>query len=155
LLGPVFVWSLIPFSWYRLHRELASYAHCMKFATLRYPILAIIPPLSLAGVAIIAYIWMNNTPSVASFAAASPISVGFIGMPISLYRMGRNIAQLRRGAAHRDWNARVTGMVTMMLVVVPFAAIPYFRYSLNQIAHHIPTPSPPPPMAADIGHRVG
>jgi hypothetical protein len=141
-LAPAFAWSLSPLLWYRLHRELASYGRCMQLVLLRIPVLATIPPFSLAATFIIACIWINNQPGSVAFAEGVLALIGLIGMAVSVYRMGRNVEQLRRRAAHRDRKARVAGMYWVILGLVPFAAILYLRHSLNQITLQITTSDP-------------
>jgi hypothetical protein len=144
-LGPVLVWSLSPVSWYRLHRELASYGGYLQLRLIRRPVLTIIAPLSLAAASLMFYIWIVNAPAAVNFIASILVFVGFIGMPVSIYRMARNLHRLRRHATHRrheKWKARIVGMCAVPLILLPFAAVLYFQRSLDKVALQITKPHP-------------
>jgi hypothetical protein len=133
--APVLVWSLSVVWWYRLHRELAGCGRSAGILLVRAPILSIVAPLSLAGTAIIGFVWNIYTSASAGTASSLLLFFGLVSMPVSVYRLGRSLEQLRRRApSHKGWKIRVAGLRAAIMVLVPVPAIPYFQHSLDRIS---------------------
>ncbi len=147
-LGPVLAWSLTVHWWYRLQRELASCGRCMGLRLVRAPLLSVVPSLSLIGLVVFFFPDPNPSgPALAAFVLL--IFVGFVGAPISIYRMGLHLEKLRHYAVPRSaWKAHAAGLRAAAMVVVPVAAILYCQRSLDQISLQIATTAPL--MQADV-----
>jgi hypothetical protein len=135
LFAPVLAWSLSVVWWYRLHRALAGCGRSAGVLLVRAPILSIVAPLSLAGTIIIGFAWNIYTSAFAGAASSLLLLFGLVSMPVSVYRLGRGLEQLRlRAPSHRSWKIRVAGLRAAMMVLVPVPAILYFQHSLDQIS---------------------
>jgi hypothetical protein len=168
--APFLAWPLSMLWWYRLHREIGSCGRCVGLRLARIPILSVVPPISLA-VTFLTVLPGLSDPAVGAIASAAFL-VGFVGFPVSLYRMGRNLELLRcRGAPKIAWKARLTGLRATVMVVMPVAAILYFQRALNQVWREVAEPASPqltgapraprpwrgehPSGTALAGHRTG
>ena len=145
LLAPVLVWSLAMAWWYRLHRDLSACGRSVGLLLVRTPILSIVAPLSLAGTVIIGFVWNIYTSAFVGAASDLLFLFGLISMPVSVYHLGRNLAQLRlRATSHRDRKIRAAGLRAAIMVLAPVPAVPYFQHSFNQISQELTTAAEPP-----------
>jgi hypothetical protein len=141
LLAPVFSWSFAPVAWYRLHRELAAYGRYMLVPMHRRTALCTLPPLAFAAFCLTSLIWASP-PS--DGIIVSLLAIGFFGMPVSLYRMGRDVERLRQLTARRKknrWRARAAGIGAVLTGFIPLVSILYFQHSLGKVYRQMITRS--------------
>jgi hypothetical protein len=140
--APFLAWPLSTLWWYRLNREIGSYGRNAGLRLVRIPSLSVIPPLSLA----VMFLAASSAVAIPAAGAIAGVAflVGFVGFPVGVYRMGRNLERLRcRGAPNIAWKTRRTGLRATVMLVLPVAAILYLQHSLNRIWREVAAPAPP------------
>jgi hypothetical protein len=155
-LAPLLTWPLGMLWWYRLHRELAADGRCVSLRLVRAPILSLVPLLCLAGFEIIFAVGSPEGPSgFTSAVCAVLVCLGLVGLPVSIYRMGRSLEQLRLHAVpHTRWKARAAGLRAAAMFIVPIVAMLYFQHSLNRISREIGAPAQRTAPVARAGMRA-
>jgi hypothetical protein len=134
-IGPIFAWSVMPVAWYRLHRELVSYSRYAQVRLQRRPVLSLVPSLSLAIAVVLVYALPYNATGAGAFLAGLITIIGCAGVPVTAYRLGRDIERLQQRLANSRpsrGRARTAGMRAVALAFAPFIAVPYLQHSLNQ-----------------------
>jgi hypothetical protein len=156
LFVPIVTWPLCMLWWYRLHRELAASGRSLGLPLARAPKISLIPTLCAAGGVVLLLLFGSGDTSIATSVADWLLVVGFVGVPVSVYRMGRNVARLqRRATGDPDGKARTAGLRSVaMFFPVPVWTILYFQRSLNRVWRVIATPEPiSPGVASTVPER--
>jgi hypothetical protein len=144
LVGSAFAWPLCIVWWYRLQRELAATERTLLLHRPHAPAVTIIPPLCIMASLVMEVAagypdsgWLPGT-------IGTLWIVGIVGVIGGVYRMGRRINRLTRGAAGRhDWRSRAAGLRAFGLFLVsPAWTILRFQHSLNRVWRELATPGP-------------
>ena len=101
---------------------------------MRIPSLSLLPPLFL-----IAGMWLAVASSYAQTGPASTIAgvlvlLAFVGVPVSAYRLGRDLDAARHQGHDRGWRSHRSGLLALCsLFPFPMVTMLYFQHSLNRV----------------------